>query len=33
MEDYLASKEQRPEVWEVVAKLERPLQSHTGDVR
>jgi hypothetical protein len=33
MEDCLASKEQRPEVWEVVTKLGRPLQSHTGDVR
>jgi hypothetical protein len=25
MEDRLASKEQRPEVWEVIAKLGRPL--------
>jgi hypothetical protein len=32
MEDRLASKEQRPEVWEVVAKLGRPLQGHAGDV-
>jgi hypothetical protein len=29
MEDRLASKGQRPEVWEVVAKLGRPLQGHT----
>jgi hypothetical protein len=33
MEDRLASKEQRSEVWEVVAKLGRPLQGHVGDVR
>jgi hypothetical protein len=32
MEDYPVSKEQRPEVWEVVAKMGRPLQSHAGDV-
>jgi hypothetical protein len=33
MEDRLSSKEQRPEVWEVVAKLGRLLQGHIGDVR
>jgi hypothetical protein len=33
MEDCLASEEQRPEVWEVVAKMGRALQSHIGDVR
>jgi hypothetical protein len=33
MEDRLASKEQRPEVWEVVTKMRRPLQGHTGGVR
>jgi hypothetical protein len=33
MKDCLASKEQRPEVWEVVAKLGRPLQGHAGDVQ
>jgi hypothetical protein len=33
MEDHPASKEQRLEVWEVVAKLGRPIQSHIGDVR
>jgi hypothetical protein len=33
MEDRLTSKEQRPEVWEVIAKLGRPLRGHTGDVR
>jgi hypothetical protein len=32
MEDCPASKEQIPEVWKVVAKLGRPLQSHAGDV-
>jgi hypothetical protein len=32
MEDHLATKEQRPEVWKVVAKLGRPLQHHTGNV-
>jgi hypothetical protein len=33
MEDCSAFEEQRPEVWEVVAKLGMSLQSHTGDVR
>jgi hypothetical protein len=33
MKDPLASKEPRPKVWEVVAKLGRPLQGHAGDVR
>jgi hypothetical protein len=33
MEDHLASKEQRPKVWEVVVKLGRPLQGHAGDIR
>jgi hypothetical protein len=29
MEDHLATKEQRPKVWEVVGKLGRLLQDHT----
>jgi hypothetical protein len=33
MEDCLAFEEQRPKVWEVIAKLGRPLLSHAGDVR
>jgi hypothetical protein len=33
MEDRLVSKEQRLEVWEVVAKLGRPLQGHAGDIQ
>jgi hypothetical protein len=32
MEDYLATKEHRPEVWDVVAMLGRPLQDHTGNI-
>jgi hypothetical protein len=33
MEDHLATKEQRPKVWEMVAKLGRPLQDHAGNIR
>jgi hypothetical protein len=32
MEDHLATKEQRPDVREVVAKLGRPLQDHIGNI-
>jgi hypothetical protein len=33
MVDHLAYKEQILKVWKAVAKLVRPLQGHTGDVR
>jgi hypothetical protein len=32
MEDHLVTKEQRPEVWDMVAKLGRPLQDHVGNI-
>jgi hypothetical protein len=32
MEDHLATEGQRPEVREMVAKLGRPLQDHTGNI-
>jgi hypothetical protein len=32
MEDHLATKEQRLEIWEMVTKLGRPLQDHTGNI-
>jgi hypothetical protein len=32
MEDHIATNEQRPKVWEVVAKLGMPLQDHTGNI-
>jgi hypothetical protein len=32
MEDHLSTKEQRSEVWEVVAKLGRPLQDHARNI-
>jgi hypothetical protein len=31
MKDHLATKKQRPEIWQMVAKLGRPLQDHTGN--
>jgi hypothetical protein len=31
MEDHLATKEQRPEIWKMVAKLGRPLHDYTGN--
>jgi hypothetical protein len=32
MKDCLATKEQRPEVREMAAKLGRPLKDHTGNI-
>jgi hypothetical protein len=32
MKDYLATKEEGPEVWKVVAELGRPLQNHIGNI-
>jgi hypothetical protein len=32
MKDHLAIEEQRPEVWKIVAKLERSLKDHTCNI-